>query len=221
MPGNSLHRFQNTGVAELRKKNPAIIACWRGLVPLTERSRIPVFLTGERLRNFQTGKAESWNFYPDSSFTHALRLFYRCRDFFYGEKDPCQEPKIVSVQVQHRYFDILSVSRHKEHPDSAFIFFVNLVANRINSLDFPGQKIKNEILNAPDQDTIIDPADCIFRKDLLYLSYYHEKIETNSKNSELKRKAIEARKKGRLIEQVWTHVFEGSIKQLASRGFDD
>lgn len=127
---------------------------------------------------------------------------------------------MVSVQVQHRYFDILSVARHGEHPDSAFIFFVKLVANRLNSLDFPGQKILKDIRARG--DIPFDAEDCIFRKDLLYLSYFYRKIQLGSENSsEQKRKAIEMKRKGQLIEQVWTRLFEESIEQLVSGGLEN
>lgn len=209
MSRNNLHQFQNIGVAELREKNPALIACWRGLIPITERSRIQIFLTGERLRDFQTGKSELWNLYPDTNFTHALRIFYKGRIPF-GEGVISQEPRMMLVQVQHRYFDILSVARHGEHPDSVFIFFVKLVANRLNSLDFPGQETIKNIRGY--EDISFEPEDCIFRKDLLYLSYCSEN------SSELKKKEIEMRRKSRLIERVWTRIFEESMKQLVSRG---
>ena len=111
------------------------------------------------------------------------------------------------------------MSRHGEHPDSAFIFFIKLVANRLNSLDFPGQKIKKEILDRG--EILVKPEDCIFRKDLLYLSYYREKIETRSGNPELRKKALEMKQKGRIIERVWTQLFEDSIKQLISRGLEN
>lgn len=124
---------------------------------------------------------------------------------------------MVSVQVQHRYFDILSVSRYKEHPDSAFIFFVKIVANKLNSIDFPGRKIKEEILYKEK----IFPEDCIFRKDLLFLSCYNEKIKTDSEDSELKKKVIEIRQKSQIIERVWTRFFEDSIEQLVSRGSEN
>lgn len=130
-----LQPLRRVDISGYKTSNPALVAAWKGAIPVTKPHRISIFVGGERLFD-GAGCPYPHNCFPHTEYTHAIRIFYLAK-----ELDRMQQPRKVTVTIFHGCFDLLLSASWGEHPDSALIRLAHALTRQLLQPDFPKEMI--------------------------------------------------------------------------------